>query len=69
MFGAKVKLDGNLIERCRQHAQQAGYGSMEEFITHVLEKELKSKSQDSQKQEQEDQEEIARRLQGLGYIE
>ena len=65
MFGSSVKLDGELLKRCRQHAQDAGYSSVEEFITHVLERELKSKQGEAEK----DQEEIARRLQGLGYIE
>lgn len=65
MFGSSVKLDGDLLKRCKQHAQDAGYSSVEEFITHVLERELKSKQQDSQ----QDQEEIAKRLRGLGYIE
>ncbi len=65
MFGPSVKLDGDLLKRCKQHAQDAGYSSVEEFITHVLERELKSKQQGSQ----QDQEEITKRLQGLGYIE
>jgi hypothetical protein len=65
MFGSKVKLDPDLLERCRKYAQEAGYSSVEEFITHVLERELKSKQKDAA----QDEEEIARRLQGLGYIE
>ena len=62
MFGPSVKIDADLLKRCKQHAQDAGYSSVEEFVAHVLERELKSKSE-------KDQEEIARRLQGLGYIE
>jgi hypothetical protein len=65
MFGSSVKIDADLLKRCKQHAQDAGYSSVEEFIAHVLERELKSKQEESEK----DQEEIARRLQGLGYIE
>ena len=65
MFGSSVKLDSDLLKRCKQYAEESGYSSVEEFVTHVLERELKSKDQDSEK----DQEEIARRLQGLGYIE
>ena len=64
MFGSSVKLDADLLKRCRQHALEAGYSSVEEFVAHVLERELKSKEAS-----QKDQEEIARRLQGLGYIE
>ena len=65
MFGSSVKIDADLLKRCKQHAQDAGYSSVEEFVAHVLERELKSKQEESEK----DQEEIARRLQGLGYIE
>jgi len=65
MFGSKVKLDGGLLARCKEHAEKAGYSSVEEFITHVLERELRPK----EKQELSDEEEITRRLQGLGYIE
>ncbi len=65
MFGAKLKLDEDLIQRCKQHAEELGYSSVEEFITHVLERELKG----SKKQSEEDEEEVARRLKGLGYIE
>lgn len=65
MFGSKIRLDEDLLNRCRQHAQAAGYSSVEEFITHVLEKELRNREKPSD----EDQEEIARRLKGLGYIE
>jgi hypothetical protein len=66
MFRSKVNLDHDLLERCRQYAEQAGYSSVEEFIIHVLERELESTQKISQK---DDEEEITRRLQGLGYIE
>jgi len=65
MFGSAVRLDADLIRRCKRYAEAAGYSSVEEFITHVLERELKSKTD----AEVEDQEEIARRLKGLGYID
>ena len=65
MFGSKLKLDEDLIQRCRQRAEGLGYSSVEEFITHVLERELKG----SRKQSEEDEEEVSRRLKGLGYIE
>jgi hypothetical protein len=66
MFGSKIRLDEDLLERCKQHAQAAGYSSVEEFVTHVLERELRSKQPRSQ---ENDEEEIAKRLRGLGYIE
>ena len=65
MFGSKIKLDKDLLEKCKQHAQDAGYSSVEEFITHALEKELRT----SKKTDVGEQKEVARQLKGLGYID
>jgi hypothetical protein len=66
MFGGpKVKLDKDLLDRCKKHAEQSGYGSVEEFISYTLEKELKR----SERKSREGEEEITKRLKGLGYIE
>ena len=63
MFGStKIKLDSGLIDRIRKFAEIAGYSSPEEFITHALEKEL------AVLEEAGDEEEIKKRLQGLGYM-
>ena len=66
MFGgSKVKLDKDLLERWKKHAKEAGYGSVEEFITYTLEKELRKGGGRSK----ESEEEVTKRLRGLGYIE
>lgn len=65
MFGGKIKLDGILLDRCRVCAKESGYGSVEEFISHVLEKELKRLKD----KEKDDDEKLKKRLRGLGYIE
>jgi len=60
---AKIKIDDALHERVKKVAQLAGYGSPEEFVVHVIEKELsvlESASTDA---------EVTERLRGLGYIE
>jgi metal-responsive CopG/Arc/MetJ family transcriptional regulator len=62
MFGSKVKLDKDLLARVKKYSDIAGYSSVEEFITHALEKEL-AKLEDA-----DSEEEIKKRLQGLGYI-
>ena len=62
MFGSKIKLDKGLLERARKFSDLAGYSSLEEFIEHVLEKEL------AQIEEAESEEEIKQKLRGLGYI-
>jgi hypothetical protein len=68
MFGSRIKLDGELLSRCRKQAEQLGYSSVEEFITHVLERELRS-MEGAGGDTAADEEEIANRLKGLGYIE
>ena len=63
MFGAgRIKLDKDLLARVKKYSDIAGYSSVEEFITHALEKEL-SKLEDASSEE-----EIKKRLKGLGYI-
>ena len=62
MFGSKVKIDKEQLERAKRISQVAGYASVEEFIAHALEKELQ------QFDGADSEEEIKKRLQGLGYI-
>jgi hypothetical protein len=63
MFGtAKIRLDKALLARVKRYAEIAGYSSVEEFITHVLEKEMRHLD------DAESEEEIRKRLKGLGYI-
>ncbi|MBI4488593.1 MAG: hypothetical protein HY694_05870 [Deltaproteobacteria bacterium] len=65
MFGSKIKLDEDLLKRCKQHAEAAGYSSVEEFIQHTLESALKKVSPASS----DGHEKVLERLKGLGYIE
>ena len=62
MFGSKIKLDKDLLARIKKVADVAGYSSPEEFITHALEKEL------GKLEGAESEEELKKRLRGLGYI-
>jgi hypothetical protein len=60
---ATLKLEKPLYNRLKKCAEVAGYSSVDEFCIHVLEREMsKLESADSD-------EEIAKKLQGLGYIE
>jgi hypothetical protein len=63
MSKATLKIDRSLCDRARKAAEAAGYSSVEEFIEHVLEKEL------MQHESPEGKEELTRRLKGLGYLE
>ena len=63
MFGGnKIKLDKDLLDRVKKFADIAGYSSVEEFITHALEKEL------AVLEDADSEDEIRKKLQGLGYI-
>ena len=64
MFGGgKIKIDKDLLEKVKKYSAIAGYSSPEEFVQHVLEREISKfeKGGDSE-------EEIRKRMQGLGYI-
>lgn len=62
MFGSNIKLDKALLARVKRYADLAGYSSADEFVSHVLEKEL-GKLEGS-----ESEEDIKKKLKGLGYI-
>jgi metal-responsive CopG/Arc/MetJ family transcriptional regulator len=62
MGKAKIKLDKDLLEKVKKYAQMSGYSSPEEFVTHCLEKEI------AKLEESDSEEEIKKKLKGLGYI-
>jgi len=62
MGKAKIKLDKDLMDKVKKYAKIAGYSSPEEFITHCLEKEI------AKLEESDSEEEIKKKLKGLGYI-
>jgi metal-responsive CopG/Arc/MetJ family transcriptional regulator len=62
MGKAKVKIEKNLFDKVKKFAEMSGYTSPEEFITHLLEKEI------AKIEEADSEEEIKKKLKGLGYI-
>jgi metal-responsive CopG/Arc/MetJ family transcriptional regulator len=62
MFEPKVKISKDLLEKVRKYAALAGYSSPDEFVTHALEKEI------AKLEEAGTDDEIKKKLQGLGYI-
>jgi metal-responsive CopG/Arc/MetJ family transcriptional regulator len=62
MASAKVKIDSALLDKVKKYAEMSGYSSVEEFITHCLEKEV------AKIEESDSEEEIKKKLKGLGYI-
>jgi metal-responsive CopG/Arc/MetJ family transcriptional regulator len=63
MFKSTIKLNKDLWEKIKRCAEAGGYSSPQEFIQHVLEKEI------AKIEEAESDEEIANKLKGLGYLE
>ena len=69
MFGSyKVKIEGDLLDKVKQCADIGGYGSIDVFVVHVLEKEIK-KVLPPDEAGSASKELVKKRLQGLGYIE
>jgi hypothetical protein len=67
MFGShKVKIEGELLEKVKQCSDVAGYESVDEFVIHMLEKEIKKIMPEEGGTSKED---VQKRLRGLGYIE
>jgi hypothetical protein len=62
MFCSGIKLDKTLLAKAKRCADLAGYSSVEEFVTHIVEKEIAS-IEDS-----DSEAEIKKKLKGLGYI-
>ncbi|MBN1271785.1 MAG: hypothetical protein JXB26_05885 [Candidatus Aminicenantes bacterium] len=62
MGKVKIKLEKELMDKVKKFADMSGYSSPEEFISHCLEKEISSL------EGSESEEEIKKKLKGLGYI-
>ena len=57
-----VKLDKDLVARLAKVADVAGYATVEEFVAHILEKEM------LHFEDTRNDEDIRNKLKGLGYI-
>ena len=63
MAGTTIKIKKELWAKVKKVAAAGGYSAPEEFVEHVLEREI-AKLEDAQSDE-----EIVRKLKGLGYID
>lgn len=64
MAKLKMKLDDGFMERMKKVAAAGGYSSVEEFVTHILEREIEKLDPSKG----ESAESIRKKLEGLGYI-
>lgn len=65
MAKLKLKFDSSTIERIRKVSEAGGYSSPEEFVMHIIERELDILDPG----EGESEEDIRKKMEGLGYIE
>jgi len=65
MAKMKLKLDNVTVQRIRKVSEVGGYSSPEEFVIHVIERELDTLDPE----DSESEEEIRKKMEGLGYIE
>ncbi len=59
----KIRIDRSLYSRLARVAEVGGYSSVDEFIVHILEKEVCRLDSD------QDDAEVEKQLRGLGYID
>ena len=64
MARIKIKVDEGLLTRLQKVAGAGGYSSVEEFVIHVISREMDRLDSD----DSESEEEIRKKLEGLGYL-
>lgn len=68
MFGSKIKISKEMMDRIRVAVELGGYSAVEEFVETALERELERIST-ANSQPSDGEEMVRKELQGLGYIE
>ena len=58
-----IKVNKSLAQRAAAYSEKAGYSSLEEFVEHLIEKELARSEEPASKQA------VMEKLKGLGYLE
>jgi len=58
----KVKIDKELYQKAKDFAQEIGYSSVDEYVAHLLEREVNAA------QGNDEDEKVKEQLRGLGYI-
>ena len=62
MFERRIKIDKALLAKIKRCSDLAGYSSVDEFITHALEKAV------AELEQSESEQELRKKLKGLGYL-
>ena len=64
-----VNLSGELYRRIDERAKMTGFGSVEDYVTFVLEEVLKEEDEEAVAFSKEEEEEVKKRLKALGYLD
>jgi Arc/MetJ-type ribon-helix-helix transcriptional regulator len=68
--GKAVLLSTELYGRIEERVKATGFGSVDEYITFVLEEVLKEEGEEEERAfSKEEEEEVKKRLRALGYLE
>jgi hypothetical protein len=64
-----VYLSAELYERVKERAEATDFGSIEEYITFVLQEVLKEEEPEEIAVDREQEKEVKKRLRALGYLD
>ena len=64
-----VLLSAELYSRIEERVKETGFGSVDEYVTFVLEEVLKEEGEGETAFSKEEEEEVKKRLRALGYLD
>jgi Arc/MetJ-type ribon-helix-helix transcriptional regulator len=64
-----ILLSTELYDRIEERVKATSFGSVDEYVIFVLEEVLKEEGQEEKAFSQEEEEEVKKRLRGLGYLD
>jgi Arc/MetJ-type ribon-helix-helix transcriptional regulator len=64
-----VKLSTELYSRIEERVRETGFGSVDEYVTFVLEEVIKEEGEGEAAFSKEEEEEVKKRLRALGYLD
>ena len=64
-----VSLPAELYSQIEERVKASEFGSVEEYVTFVMEEVLKDEEAEEQVYSEEDEEEVKKRLKALGYLD
>jgi Arc/MetJ-type ribon-helix-helix transcriptional regulator len=64
-----VSLPAELYSKIEERVNTTDFGSVEEYVTFVLQEVIKEENEEEKAFSKEDEEEVKKRLKALGYLE